>query len=92
MPCLLAIMTFFTPRLVLILVTLFSDFMGRAYMGWMWPILGFVFMPLTTLAYACALNWHGNVDGSYFFMVLCASLADLGVVGGGVRLRRILPF
>jgi hypothetical protein len=92
MPCLLAIMTFFTPRLLIILVTLLSNFMSRAYAGPLWPVLGFFFMPLTTLAYAAAINWRGSVEGVYFFMVLCASLADLGVVGGGVRLRRILPF
>ncbi len=90
--CLFALMAFFTPRLVIILLTLFSNFLGYAYRGLLWPLLGFFFMPLTTLAYAAAINWSGNVTGGYFFMVLLAALADLGVLGGGVRLRSLLPF
>ncbi len=92
MPCLLAILAFFTPRLVIFLLAIFSNFMGRAYQGITWPLLGFFFMPLTTLAYACAMNWQGSVSGFYFFVVLMAALADLGVVGGGVSKRKLLRF
>ena len=82
MPCLLGCLALFTPRLVLALVFLFSDFLGRAYETAAWPLLGFFFMPLTTLAYAAAINWHGEVTGLYFGMVLVAALFDLGMVGG----------
>ncbi|MEE8409394.1 MAG: hypothetical protein V3T05_07300 [Myxococcota bacterium] len=79
-----------TPRMALVLVFLFSDFLGRAYATTLWPLLGFLFMPLTTLAYATAINWNGEVTGLYFVMVLFAVLADLGLVGGSGRghLRR----
>jgi hypothetical protein len=89
MPCLLAILAFFTPRLVIALVFLFSSFFSRAYEGALWPLLGFVFMPFTTLAYAAAINWHGSVQGTAFFVVLIAALMDLGVVGGGYKGRRL---
>lgn len=72
----------FAPRLAIVLVVLFSDFLGDAYDTLLWPLLGFVFMPLTTLAYAVALNWGGQVTGVYFFLVLLAALMDLGAVGG----------
>ena len=85
MPCLLGLLAFFAPRLVMVLLFLFSNFMGRAYHGLLVPLLGFCFMPLTTLTYAAAINWNGSVSGVYFFVVLVAALADLGVVGGGVR-------
>lgn len=88
MPCLLALLAFFAPRLVMVLLFLFSNFMGRAYTGMIVPLLGFVFMPMTTLTYAAAINWNGQVSGAFFFMVLVAALADLGVVGGGVRQGR----
>ena len=83
MPCFLGCLALFLPRVALVLVWLFSDFLGRAYHSLLWPLLGFLFMPLTTLAYAAAINWNGSVSGGYFFMVLIAALMDLGVVGGG---------
>ena len=84
MPCLLGCLALSIPRVVIVLVFLFSDFLGRAYETALWPILGFFFLPLTTLAYAAAMSWnHGSVSGVYFFMVLLAALMDLGVVGGG---------
>ena len=43
------------PRLVIVLVVIFSDYIGRAYEGFLWPFLGFLFMPVTTLAYAWAV-------------------------------------
>jgi hypothetical protein len=92
MPCLLALMAFFTPRLVIALLVCFTSFMGVAYRGVLWPLLGFFFMPLTTLIYAAAMNWEGSVSGIYLVGVVLAVLADLGLVGGGFRLRRLLPF
>ena len=72
-------------RLALALVFLFSNFLGRGYETTLWPALGFLFAPLTTLAYAAAINWNGQVTGAYFVMVLVAALMDLGSAGGGGR-------
>ena len=84
MPVLLGCLALSVPRFVIALVFLFSDFLGRAYETFVWPFVGFLFLPLTTLAYAAAMNWNdGSVSGFYFFMVLLAALIDLGVVGGG---------
>lgn len=87
MPCLLVVLAFFAPRLVLAMLVVFTHFLETAYSGILTPLLGFFFMPVTTLAYAMAMNWHGNVSGIYFFMVLVGALMDLGVLGGGVRTR-----
>lgn len=85
MPCLLGCLALFTPRLVLALVFVFSDFLGRAYETIIWPVVGFFFLPLTTLAYAAALNWGGEVTGAWFVLVLLAALSDLGFLGGGAQ-------
>jgi hypothetical protein len=82
-PCFLALLGFFTPRLALVLLWLFSNWISYAYKSSLWPLLGFFFMPMTTLAYAAAINWNNSVEGGYFFLVLVAALMDLGVVGGG---------
>jgi len=83
MPCLLALIALFLPRVVLVLVFLFSDYLSAAYNTLVWPLLGFFFMPLTTLAYAWAINSHGSVSGIYFVVVIVAVLIDLGSLGGG---------
>jgi hypothetical protein len=77
------------PRLALALVFIFSNYLGRAYETTLWPLLGFFFMPLTTLAYAWAVNTHGTVTGVYLAVVVIAVLIDLGFVGGsGASARR----
>ena len=84
MPFLLGCLALSVPRFVIALVFLFSDFLGRAYESVLWPLVGFFVLPLTTLAYAAAINWNeGSVSGGYFLMVLVAALIDLGVIGGG---------
>jgi len=88
MPCLVTAIALSAPRLALFLVAVFSGFIGRAYENDLWPILGFFFMPLTTLAYAGAINYGGQVTGGWAAIVLVAALADLGVIGGGSRATR----
>ena len=89
MPCLLAILALLTPRVVILLVWIFSNYLGRAYETALWPVLGFIFMPLTTLAYAFAMNENaGHVSGIYLVVVVLAVLVDLGMLGGGASRRR----
>jgi len=87
MPCLLTGLAFFFPRLVIVLLFLFSDWLGRAYGGTaiIWPILGFIFMPYTMLAYGASVVHGGGVSGLWLVLVVVAVLVDLGVIGGGAR-------
>jgi hypothetical protein len=75
------------PRFAIVLVWLFSNYIGRAYQTVLWPFLGFLFMPLTMLAYAFAINSHGSVEGMYTVVVVVAVLIDLGLVGGSASGR-----
>ncbi len=88
MPCLLGALALAFPRVVLFLVFLFSDYLGRAYPSVLWPLLGFLFLPLTTLAYAWAINSNRSVEGFYLVVVVLAVLLDLGLLGGGEASRR----
>lgn len=88
MPCLVLLITLIFPRLALVCVWLFSDFLSRAYQTALWPLLGFIFMPLTTLAYAWAINTNGSVQGMFFIIVLAAALIDLGAAGGSAHSSR----
>ena len=82
MPCLIALLAIPLPRLAIILVVIFSDYIGAAYSTFLWPLLGFFFMPVTTLAYAWAINSSGSVAGVQLVVVVLAVLIDLGIIGG----------
>ena len=88
MPLLVGCLALATPRLAIVLVFVFSDYLGRAYETTLWPLLGFFFMPLTTLAYAFAINDNGSVDGMYLVVVVVTVLLDLGLVGWGSKRGR----
>jgi hypothetical protein len=83
MPCFVGCIALVAPRFAIVLVVIFSDYIGRAYDTVFWPLLGFVFMPLTTLAYAWSINSRGSVAGIHLVVVVLAVLMDLGLVGGG---------
>lgn len=86
MPCLVALIALAFPRLAIILVVIFSNYIGQAYSTTLWPLLGFFFAPLTTLAYAWAINANGSVSGIYLLAVVIAGLIDLGLIGGSAKL------
>ena len=89
MPCFVVLIGFFFPRLVIAGLALFTNYLGQAYHGLVLPLLGFFFLPYTTLAYAWAINSHGSVDGLHLVVVILAVLVDLGVIGGSARVKRI---
>jgi hypothetical protein len=89
MPCLIGLTALVFPRLAIILVVIFSDYIGAAYQTTIWPLVGFFFMPLTTLAYAWAINSTGSVSGFQLIIVVIAVLIDLGIIGGGASHPRL---
>jgi hypothetical protein len=82
-PCLLAAGLLAAPRFIIVLLVVFSDYIGRAFDNALFPILGFIFLPTTTLAWAFAQNRNGGVSGLYLVLVIIAVLLDLGFIGGG---------
>ena len=40
-----------SPRLGVIVLWLFTDYINRAFDSWLWPLLGLIFLPWTTLMY-----------------------------------------
>ena len=88
MPCLFALLAYFAPRFAIVLLVVFSDYLGTAYQSVLVPFLGFLFFPLTTLGYAWAKHSHGSVEGLALAVVLLALLMDLGIIGRTARKRR----
>ena len=90
MPC-CAVLLFLMlgPRVTLIAIALFSNYLGRAFdNSFLLPLLGWLFLPWTTLAYAWAINSRGEVAGLQLIVVIVAVLVDLGVIGGGAAKQR----
>jgi hypothetical protein len=70
-------------------MALFSSYLGRAFGGnILLPLVGWLFLPWTTLAYVWAINSTGEVTGFHAIVVVAAVLVDLGVTGGGAAKRR----
>jgi hypothetical protein len=88
MCCVFILLAFFTPRIVLFILWLFTNYLSRAYDGFLLPFLGFLFLPATTLAYAIAQNELGGLNGLGLIVVLIGLAVDIGLLGGGARQRR----
>ncbi|HWB54360.1 MAG TPA: hypothetical protein VG722_09205 [Tepidisphaeraceae bacterium] len=88
MPCLFGCLSLFFPRIAIVLIWLFSHYLDHAYQTWFWPFLGFLFMPVTTLAYAFAINSNGRLDGIYLVIFVIAVLVDLGLIGSSAHSTR----
>jgi hypothetical protein len=80
------------PRVALFLVWLFGgNYLERAYDSILLPLLGFFFLPLTTLAFA--YSWHSLRDGGQvspvgWLLTIVALLIDIGLIGGGSQSAR----
>ncbi|MEP6694586.1 MAG: hypothetical protein ABJB39_08080 [Chloroflexota bacterium] len=84
----LALLAFLSPRIVLFILWLFTSYLSRAFDTFLWPTLGFFFLPATTLAYAIARNELGGLSGLGLIVVLVGVAVDIGLLGGGARQRR----
>jgi hypothetical protein len=92
MGCLIVLFSLITPRFVIVIVWIFTDYLARAYGSWFWPTVGFFFMPTTTLAYAVARNdlstASGSITAAGVVVIVLGVLLDIGLLGGSARGRR----
>ncbi len=88
MGCILVLLLLAFPRVVMVLLFLTSTYLQRAYHGLLIPLLGFFFLPLTTLVYAWLVNNNMPMAGINLIFLIIAVVIDLGGVGGGEWHRR----
>jgi len=88
MSCILVIVVLAFPRVVLVLMWLFTHYLQRAYHGLIIPLIGFFFLPLTTLVYAWLTNTHQAIQGVNLVILIVAVVIDAGGWGGGEFHRR----
>jgi hypothetical protein len=64
------------PRIAFVLVWIFGDRVQLAYDSWIWPLLGVLFLPWTSLMYI--LVWQiGGVSGGEWVIVALGFVLDI---------------
>lgn len=88
MPCLVVFLILAFPRAVLVGLWLFTHVLSRAYDGLLLPILGFIFLPITTIVYAWLVNAHRPLAGINLVILIVAVVLDAGSHGSGRAYQR----
>lgn len=60
MPCLFAILALGAPRVVVVILWLFTHWFSGIFHIALWPVLGFIFLPTTLLWYTAVQHWWGG--------------------------------
>jgi hypothetical protein len=76
--CLFAMGAAFFPRLAVLFVWLFTNRVTIAFHNtFIWPLLGIIFLPFTTLMYVLVYTVPSGVVGLGWFLVILGFLLDL---------------
>src|SRR5689334_13413455 len=85
MGCLLALFA----RVALLVVWLATPLVTRTFQGgWVLPLLGLIFLPITTLVYIAVYATAGGVTGWAWLLVALGFLFDLGTHSSGAYANR----
>lgn len=86
MPCLIAVVALFVPRVVIVLLWFLTNWFTGVFDSIIWPILGFIFLPTTLLWYSVVMNVYGGTWGTLQIIVAVIAVAiDLSPAGGRRR-------
>ena len=88
MGCLLSAIVGLGSRATIAYLYMETNYLERAFDSALWPLLGFILAPLTTLAYTWTVLEGRSMEGPYAIVVGVAVLMDIGVIGFGSRRRK----
>jgi hypothetical protein len=87
--CLFAMGAAAFPRLALLFVWIFTDWVNRAFHNtFIWPLLGIIFLPFTTLFYVFAYIPGLGLTGWGWLFVIIGFLIDISSYGGSAYTNR----
>ena len=72
------------PRLALLFLWIFTPRLGNVFDTFFWPLLGLLFMPLTTIGYVLVYKSGYGVGVWGLVAVILALLVDLGSYAAGL--------
>ena len=87
MGCLIFLFALIGPRVALAYTWIFTTLVDRAFDAWAAPVLGFVFLPWTTLFYVLANNGQ-EVSVLGWLFVAFGLFADVSSYGASARRRQ----
>lgn len=86
MPCLAVLFALLVPRVTIVALWLLTSWFRGIFDTILWPILGFLFAPLTLLWYTAVQHWYGGEFGPWQVAgLVVAILLDLSP---GAKTRR----
>jgi hypothetical protein len=77
MCCLALLAGFIGPRIALFVWWVFGNKVDAAFDTWIWPLLGLIFLPWTTLAYVIAWGPVDAVSGAGWLLVALGFAVDI---------------
>jgi hypothetical protein len=94
MCCFFTALFFFGPRLGFLVYWLIP--IGRikiftAFSTWIWPLLGLIFLPWTTLMYVLVYTPGAGLVGFDWVWLALGFIADIASYGGGAYKRKEVP-
>jgi hypothetical protein len=69
------------PRIALLAWWIFGDKVDAAFSTWIWPLLGLLFLPWTTLMYVIAWGPLNGVSGAGWLLVALGVALDIATYG-----------
>jgi len=86
MPCLVVALGLIAPRVTIVVLWFFTAWFHGVFETALWPVLGFLFMPVSLLWYSVVFNFFG---GEWTIVpvvgMIIAVLVDIGAVGSARR-------
>ena len=83
MPCLGVLFALITPRLLIVILWLFSEWFTGIFDTVLWPVLGFFFLPTTLLWYTAVQHWWaGEWQAIQIIGLVIALLIDTSPAAG----------
>ena len=76
--CLFLLLMMLSPRLGIVFLWAFTDYVQRWFTTWVWPLLGLVFLPWTTLMYVLVTVPVGGITWWGWLFVALGHLSDIG--------------
>ena len=78
MGCIIVVLALSFPRAFLLFSWVMSNWPDQAFEGWFWPLLGFIFMPYTTIVYmGVVIINNGNISAFWFGLTIVAVIVDI---------------
>jgi hypothetical protein len=86
MPCLFAVFALLTPRLLIVVLYIFTSWFTGIFQSLLWPLLGLIFLPTTLLWYTAVHHWFGGQWSLWPIVGLVVALMiDVSPAGGRKR-------